>query len=395
MARKQPGIRPVHSSACASLDGRRQSGRPCSCDPSYEAGVYDPARRKYVRRTFKTEAAARAWKIDSLSARNRGAFHAPTSVTVREAGEKLVAGMRAGSIRTRSGDPYKPSTIRSYENVLDVHVYPALGPHKLSALRRPHVQAFAEQLLGDGLDPSTVRNIVMPLRVACRRAIRDGLIQTNPCDDLDLPAVRGKRDRIVPPDQAVAMLAAIPREADRVLWATAFFAGLRRGELMGLDWSAVNLASGVIHVERAWDAKNRVMVEPKSKAGIRDVPLPPVLRDVLAEWKHATGGNGLVFGRTGSAPFDASTVQDRVDRAWKTAGLARLTLQEARHTYASLMIAAGVDAKHLQEFMGHASITVTLDRYGHLFPGGRDDAAAKLDRLLELADTQARLSALD
>jgi integrase len=97
----------------------------------------------------------------------------------------------------------------------------------------------------------------------------------------------------------------------------------------------------------------------------------------------------LVFGRTDGTPFSPSTVAQRAERAWRAGGLEPVTLHECRHTFATLMIAAGVNAKALQTFMGHSSITVTLDRYGHLFPGSAKQAA----RLLEgrpRARTQGR-----
>lgn len=85
----------------------------------------------------------------------------------------------------------------------------------------------------------------------------------------------------------------------------------------------------------------------------------------------------------------------RAQRIWEKAKLARITLHEARHTYASLMIAAGVNAKSLQTYMGHSSVTVTYDRYGHLMPGNEDEAAALLDAYLERSNTKARLAQVE
>ena len=105
-------------------------------------------------------------------------------------------------------------------------------------------------------------------------------------------------------------------------------------------------------------------------------------------------GEQLFFGRTTADPVYAEQVQKRADKAWKDAGLERITFHECRHTYASLMIAAGVNAKALSTYMGHANISITLDRYGHLMPGSEDEAAglldAYLDAQLEQADVQAR-----
>src|SRR6201999_1901469 len=93
-----------------------------------------------------------------------------------------------------------------------------------------------------------------------------------------------------------------------------------------------------------------------------------------------------VFGRSAIEPFNPATVAKRATRTWTAAGLEPVGLHDCRHTFASLMIAAGVNAKALSLFMGHASITITLDRYGHLFPGSEDEAAGLIDAFLEPRD---------
>ena len=109
-----------------------------------------------------------------------------------------------------------------------------------------------------------------------------------------------------------------------------------------------------------------------------------VLRDHLIAHKLATGGRGIVFTCSGpEQPFSSVASQKRADKAWKAAGLGRLTLHECRHSYASFMIDAGVNSKALQTFMGHSSITVTLDLYGHLLPGSEAEAAALADTYLQ------------
>jgi integrase len=143
---------------------------------------------------------------------------------------------------------------------------------RLGEEQRRDVQRLADELLGEGLDTSTVGNILVPLRVIYRRAIEDGDLAVNPTGHLRLAVVRGRRERIASPEDAKLLLAALP-DRDRALWATALHAGLRRGELMGLCWKDVDLATGVIHVERAYDEKDRVYIEPKSQAGRRTVPI--------------------------------------------------------------------------------------------------------------------------
>jgi integrase len=152
---------------------------------------------------------------------------------------------------------------------------------------------------------------------------------------------------------------------------------------MRIRWEDVDLAAGVIRVERGWDAAEGE-VEPKSSAGRRKVPIAAILRHYLVAHKLATGGEGFVFTRRfPDKPFSSVASQRRADKAWKATGLERLTLHECRHGYASFMIDAGVNPKALQTFMGHSSITVTLDLYGHLMPGGEAEAAALADTYLE------------
>jgi integrase len=114
------------------------------------------------------------------------------------------------------------------------------------------------------------------------------------------------------------------------------------------------------------------------------VPITILLRDQLVEHKMATGreGDQLLFGRTSADASNGKVMQDRADDAWAKAGLNRITPHQCRHTFASLMIAAGVDAKALSTYMGHANIAVTLDLYGHLMPGSEAEAAGLLDTYL-------------
>ena len=165
------------------------------------------------------------------------------------------------------------------------------------SLSRADLQDLADRLLAKGLDPSTIRNTLMPLRAIYRRALSRGEVSLNPTTGIELPAVRGRRDRIATPEQAAALIAAAP-ENDRALWATAFYAGLRRGELMALRWEDIDLDDGLIRVERSWDMREG-LIEPKSRAGTRAVPIAGVLREHLAAHALKTGRrSGLAFDRS-------------------------------------------------------------------------------------------------
>lgn len=378
--RAHEGIAIRHRRPCAT---HRDGG--CDCRPAYEASVWSRRDRKPLRRSFPTLAAARAWRSDAQTQLRRGTLRAPTPTTVVEAAEAWTRRAREGVIRARGGQPYKPSTLRGYEEALRLRIVPELGTSRLSALTRNDCQDFVDRLSAQGLDPSTVRNSLLPLRVIYRRAITRGEVAVDPTRGVELPAVRGRRERVASPVEASSLIAAVASN-DRALWSTACFAGLRRGELLALEWGDVDLAEGRLRVRRSLDLQAGV-IAPKSRAGSRVVPLPTGLRKHLAEhWLRAgRSEDGLVFATATGRHFDPSTVARRAVTAWRAAGLQPITLHECRHTYASLMIAAGVNAKALSTYMGHASITVTLDRYGHLLPGNEREAAGRLDQYLDAA----------
>jgi integrase len=183
----------------------------------------------------------------------------------------------------------------------------------------------------------------------------------NPVDGVELPAVRGVRDRVAAPAEAAALLAVLDR-ADRVVWATAMYAGLRLGELQALHAEDVDPERGIINVRRGWDQYAGEQAT-KSRAGERRVPVVAVLRPDLF-WALEARPQGLVFGRTDSVPFSPATLHQRARRRWAE------------------------NAKALQTFMGHASITITLDRYGHLFPELDEAIAQEFDR--QLVEAQRR-----
>ena len=163
-------------------------------------------------------------------------------------------------------------------------------------------------------------------------------------------------------------------------------AGTRRGELLALDWSNIDIKAGVLRVERSDDPTSRTFGRPKSKHGIRTIPITAALTPYLREHVLRSGRRtGLVFGATGARPLNSHQLQDRADETWQARGLPRVTLHACRHLYASMSIAAGVNAHALCRYMGHSSIAVTFDLYGHLFPGNESEAAALLDAYREHA----------
>jgi integrase len=226
-----PGITIRHARKCPAYRDREAA---CACKPAYQAHCWDKRAGKRIRKTLPTLAAARAWRQDALPELRRGMMRAPSRTTLGQALDEWLAGAKDGTIRNRSGDRYKPSTLRGYEEAMRLRVLEDLGAHKLSEISRLTLQDLVDRLLADGLDPSTIRNTPMPVRAVYGRALSRGEVAVNPTSGLRLPAVRGRRERIASPTEAAALLAAIEDERDRAVWATALLAGLRPGELRAL-----------------------------------------------------------------------------------------------------------------------------------------------------------------
>jgi integrase len=161
----------------------------------------------------------------------------------------------------------------------------------------------------------------------------------------------------------------------------------------------IDLAKNLIRVEKGWDQVEGE-IEPKSEAGKRTIPLLAILRDFLDEQLMRTGRSGAdrIFGRSAAQVFYPSTIDGRARRTWKAHNLAEreaaeeekrapvlltmLTLHECRHTFASLLIDTGANAKAIQQVMGHSKIQTTFDVYGHLLPGSYDYVRARMDAYL-------------
>lgn len=371
----------VHTRKCSARD----SGR-CNCSPSYRVQVWNPRAKKLHRKTFAMLSEAKGWRDDVKVAVRKGTITPATRETVAEAAHALVQGMKDGSVLDRTGKLYKPATIRSYEQALRAYVLPDLGAKTLTDVRRADVQAFVDDMRRRKLAPSTIANKLDPLRVIFRRAVRAEIVAVDPTLNLELPSITGRRDRIAHPAEAAELIQALP-QAERALWATALYAGLRRGELRALKWECVDFDAGVIRVEWGWDdVEGRI--EVKTDAGRRRIPLVGSLRKLLASHKLATGRTDvdLVFGRTAALPFIPTTIRSRARKAWTAAELKPLTPHEARHCAASYLIAAGLNPKKLSEYIGHSDIRTTYNVYGHLLPGDEAEDAATLDAFFQAAE---------
>jgi integrase family protein with SAM-like domain len=182
------GIRERHARSC----GTRSGGR-CSCEPSYEAQVWNPAEQAPIRRTFRVQAEAKTWYRDAKIALRRGRTVARAAASLEVAGEAWLERARGGVIRARGGHPYAPATIRAYEQALRLRVYPSLGSEPLDEIRRADMQELVDELSGDGLAATTIETTVNAIRAIYRHEIGRDRLKANPTRDVTLPSGRSAR----------------------------------------------------------------------------------------------------------------------------------------------------------------------------------------------------------
>lgn len=346
-------------------------------------------RRHYVRRQgFATKAEARAAYAKAVAETNRHGTASP-SLTV---GEYLADWVE----RYERSQSRKVTTVRTTRRVVSAYLVPRIGSVRLAKLSPTMVANLYGDLLEDGrtgisgrggLAPKSVRNIGGILHKALRDAVRDGILGKNPADDVDLP--KWSRPEMRPYDEAevAAFLAEASKNGDPLaaLWRLVFATGIRRGELLGLRWSDVDLVDGAITVEQTRVQSSTVFVStPKTRAARRRITIDAGTVTALAVLKNAQedaaqtlGGwtSDLVATDLDGKPIRPSKLTDRFHRVARDAGLREIRLHDARHTHATLMFDHGVPVHVVSRRLGHTSVATTADIYVARMPSA-DRAAA-------------------
>jgi hypothetical protein len=192
------GITLRHARGCRHRETR------CTCSPTFQAQAWDAAAGKRITRTFPGISAARRWRQDAYSALRAGTLSADRGPTVGQAADEWLTAARAGIVRNRSGERYKPSAIRHYEKSLRLRVLDELGHERLREITLPRLQRFVDRLAADGLAPATITATVTPLRAIYRRARQLGEVQTNPTSGLSVPALDRRQTRFATVEQVEA-----------------------------------------------------------------------------------------------------------------------------------------------------------------------------------------------
>jgi integrase len=346
---------------------------------AWVADYSDQDGKRHIK-TFETKKAATAWLVTAQGEVARG-VHTPdrSSITVAEAVTLWLNRCRVEGLER--------TTIDAYTYALNLHVLPVMGKTRLARLTTPIVEAYKDELL-KSISRNRARQVVGFLKSALSDAARRGLVAQNVATPVKIGS-RGRHEKKIEigiqipskDDLNLLLTAAGPRWRPFIV--TAAFTGMRTSELRGLLWSDVDLSNKVIRVRQRVDSY-RQMGSPKSADGRRDIPMSPMVVNALREWKLAcpTGALMLVFPNGIGNPETHTNV---VRRFWRPlqrelglvddTGEPKYDFHSLRHFAASWFIESGMAPKKVQALLGHATLAMTYDLYGHLFPDLEDDHA--------------------
>jgi integrase len=313
-------------------------------------------------------------------------------------------------------------TFVNYESVLRVHVLPSLGHLELRRVGRETLDDFVTDWTDGGpmfrervalaqereraraqeanrpprpirlgRSPKTIANAVVVLSALFGDAVKTGRIAASPAVALERPKDdRPTDERMQPLDAAGLRLLIASAETPlaRALLTTAGLTGCRRGELLGLRWGDIDYLNRRVWVRRAIGLEG--VKTPKTRGSIRAITLSPMLAAELESWWKETrfrGETDYVFPSSTGTPLDGRNVDRKLFQPTRRRAGLSLRFHDLRHTFASILIAQGEHPKKISEQLGHASIAITIDRYGHLFDRSYSDVSDALERAWAAAET--------
>ncbi len=281
----------------------------------------------------------------------------------------------------------RPSSYKTYQGFIENHIKPTLGDIPLEKLTAMDLQRLYKQLLENGrvectearnkprgLSVKTVRNINQMISSALNCAVEQRLIPSNPTKGCVLPKLEKKEMKILPPESLGTFFEEARRSGVFELYYIDLATGLRRGELLGLKWSDIDLQKGIIHVRRQILRQNGKVVEAplKTKNSYRNIAIGADAIEVLQGMDQSSE---YVFPSPHGGPMSPDSVLHMLQRVLKRAGLERIRFHDLRHTFSVLALQNGVDVKTLSAILGHYSAGFTLDTYAHVTTSMQKQAA--------------------
>jgi integrase len=377
-------------------------GQNCECPWRLDyrpMGTYGSRRRLY----FPTKKAAEKHLAETSAKASRGEYldHA-----------KIPTFKDAGELWFKSKTDRRASHIADLRGRLDKHILPRIGALRLDRITVGSIEKMRDDLRAGGYAPRTINSIIRIVGAVFRAAIRRGDAISNPVDRVER-AFMGARelrqgedengsnddaispDAILSPDEIRAMLNAATPGLYRTLFTTAALTGARSGELFALRWGDIEIpknGAAYIYIRRtvSWARINGESIKPrfyppKTRAGLRKIPIPAELTATLRVWKLQcpASSDDLVFPAADGRPIRRSNaLRYGLWSALRRAELRRVNMHSLRHSFASALIMGGAAVTEVQSLLGHASPAITLRIYSHWFQTVDSGAVGRLSQII-------------
>ena len=297
----------------------------------------------------------------------------------------------------------RPTTQACYEGRIYTHIIPGIGQIPLCKLTQNELQQFYARLkkcgrkkhvekFGEGLSDRMVRSCHTTCRSALEKAVIEGLIRVNPAVGCKLPPKKAKEMQVLTPAEIIRFLTQAKEEGYYEIFLLELTTGMRRGEIIGLKWRDLDLATGELHIVRqVIRVKGKTVVsQPKTKSSIRTVILAPDMVEILAELKTEVKGEWMFPSPVNEGqPRNPCALYHRFQTILERAKCKKVRFHDLRHTFATMALENGMDIKTLSAMIGHVSAETTLNIYSHITDTMQLQAAVKIDR--EIGGTDAQM----
>lgn len=369
---------------------KRSDGR---WEARYTTGI-DPKTGKQTQKSVygKTQKEVRQKLTEVTAEIDSGTYLEQTKDTV---GEWLDTWLKTYALYS-----VKSYTYDAYERSCNIHIKPALGRIRLSALTAPQIQQFYNSLITEKeLSPKTVKNIHGVLHRALGQAVKLGMLRSNPTNVCDLP--KAHRKEIKPMEQAeiTKFLQAIQGTKYGLVYQITLFTGLREGEVLGLTWDCIDFQHNALYVNKQLQKTQKVggqyVLAPTKSGRSRMITVAPSVMDLLKKQKSQQAQMRLLVGQDWKNPWDLVftnefggnlshfTVYKTFKEIVRSIGLEQERFHDLRHSYAVVSLESGDDIKTVQTNLGHATASFTLDVYGHVSQKMRQQSADRMEQFIQ------------
>lgn len=357
---------------------------------------FDPGTGKQVQRSIsgKTQKEVSQKLKAATTAIDAGTYQAPSKMTVGQWLDIWTAEYLGG---------VKPRTVDSYKSTVKHQIKPAMGAIRLDTLNAHTIQSFYNSL-GDRLSAKTVKNTHGILHKALQQAVANGYIRFNPADACIIPRAVRKELHPLDESQISTFLRSIRGHRFEALFTITLFTGMREGEVLGLTWDAVDLDKGTFHINKQLQKERGgggaySLVPTKNSKG-RCITLAPFVLALMKEvrrqqlrWRLQNARcwdnpMNLVFTDELGGHLMPHTVYHRFKAVVEAMGCPDVRFHDLRHSYAVVAIRAGDDVKTVQENLGHATASFTLDIYGHVTEQMKQASASRMEQFIHSVRNQ-------